>query len=393
MADSAEDKDLPASAKRRQQARDKGQVSRSRDLGSALLLIGSALALYYGGGWLFGGAQRLLQLGLTLPPGAAQDPAQAMQLAGKVALAGVWLLLPMLALTVVLSIGGSLALGGWVFSLEALTPDLTRLDPVAGLQRVFSMRGLGELGKAALKALVLGTVAIVVLVGQRGALLQLLQIDPRLAPVQMGVLCGKAFLWMALATALVAAVDVPMQIFQFNKKLKMSRQDMKDEMRESEGSPEVKQRIRSLQRERARRRMMAAVPKADVVVTNPTHYAVALGYEEGRNSAPVVLAMGADAVAARIREVAAEHGVPLVEAPPLARALYRYAELEREIPATLYNAVALLLAYVYQLRMLPRPPELPRDWAIPRELDTAPDAPTASSTASPVVSPSISSTH
>ncbi len=381
MADSAEDKDLPASAKRRQQARDKGQVTRSRDLGSTLLLVGSALALYYGGHWFFGDAQRLLQLGLTLPASTGTDAAQAMRLAGRVVLSGVWLLLPMLLLTVVLGTVGSLALGGWVFSLEALTPDLTRLDPIAGLQRVFSMHGLVELGKAALKALVLGTVAVVVLVGQRGALLQLLQLDPKLALVQMGVLCGKAFLWMALATALVAAVDVPMQVFQFNKKLKMSRQDMKDEMRESEGSPEVKQRMRALQRERARRRMMAAVPKADVVVTNPTHYAVALGYEEGRHSAPVVLAMGADAVAARIREVAAEHGVPLVEAPPLARALYRYAELEHEIPATLYNAVALLLAYVYQLRMLPQPPALPQDWAIPRDLDTAPDAPRGSSTA------------
>ncbi len=373
--DSAQDKELPASAKRRQQARDKGQVTRSRDLGSVLLLVGSALALYYGGGWLFGHAQGLMQLALRVPAGAAADPAQALQLAGRVVEAGLWLLAPLLLLNLLLSIGGGLALGGWVFSVEALMPDFSRLDPVAGLGRVFSLHGLGELGKAALKALVLGVAALVVLRGERRALLQLLQIEPTQALVQMGLLCVKAFLWMALATALIAAVDVPMQIFQFNKKLKMSRQDMKDEMRESEGSPEVKQRLRSLQRERARRRMMAAVPKADVVVTNPTHYAVALGYQEGRNSAPVVLAMGADAIAARIREVAAEHGVPLVEAPPLARALYRYAELEREIPATLYNAVALLLAYVYQLRALPAAPALPRDWPIPAELDTAPDAP------------------
>ncbi len=372
--DSAQDKELPASAKRRQQARDKGQVTRSRDLGSVLLLVGSALALYYGGGWLFGRAQGLMELALQVPPGAAGDPAQALLLAGHVVEAGLWLLAPLLLLNLLLSIGGGLALGGWVFSVEALMPDFSRLDPVAGLGRVFSLHGLGELGKAALKALVLGVAALVVLRGERGALLQLLQVEPTQALVQMGLLCVKAFLWMALATALIAAVDVPMQIFQFNKKLKMSRQDMKDEMRESEGSPEVKQRLRALQRERARRRMMAAVPKADVVVTNPTHYAVALGYQEGRNSAPVVLAMGADAVAARIREVAAEHGVPLVEAPPLARALYRYAELEREIPATLYNAVALLLAYVYQLRALPAAPALPRDWPIPAELDTAPDA-------------------
>lgn len=374
MADeSAQDKELPASLKRKQQARDKGQVARSRDLTSSLLLLGIAASVFYGGNWVYQQGSTMLQTGLTIPTVATRDPAQMLHFVGHVGLSGLAILLPIVLLTMMASLAGSLALGGWVFSAQALAPDWTRLDPVAGLQRMFSITGLGELGKAVLKVLVIGVLASVVLWTQRGPLLQLLQIEPSLAPMQLAILCGQAFVWLAAATLVIAAVDVPWQILQLNRKLKMSRQDMQDEMRESEGNPQIKQRIRTLQRERARKRMMAAVPKADVVVTNPSHYAVALGYTQGRNRAPVVLALGADQVAARIRALAEEHGIPVVEAPPLARALYRYADLEQEIPVALYSAVALLLAYVYQLRALPQQAELPRDWAIPSELDTTAD--------------------
>lgn len=372
--DSGQDKELPASAKRQQQARDKGQVSRSRDLTASLLLLGTALALDKGGPWLVERAARMLTAGLTFPAGAAREADKMMPFVGHVAELGVMLLLPLLALGVVLSIVGGLALGGWVFSTSVWMPDFTRLDPMQGLGRMFSLQGLGELGKAVLKALVVGGIAGWVVWRSRAPTMQLLAVDPREAPAQLGLLCTHAFVWIAASTLLVAAIDVPWQLYRFNSKLKMSVQDMKDESRESEGSPEVKQRIRRLQRERARKRMMAAVPEADVVVTNPTHFAVALAYEEGRNRAPVVLALGADQIAARIRELAAEHDIPIVEAPPLARALYRYGELEREIPSTLYNAVALLLAYVYQLRALPQRAALPNDWAIPSDLDTSADA-------------------
>ena len=368
--DSAQDRDLPASLKRRQQAREKGQVARSRDLSSSLLLLTGAIAVYYGGSRWFGYGTRLLHTALVIPQAATRDPRQMLRFVGAIGGDGLLLALPLLLLTALVCIAGGVVLGGWVFSTEALAPDLTRLDPVAGLQRLFSVAGLVELLKAVFKSLVIGALLAWVLWSQRGALMGLLGVDPALAPMQLGSLCGRAFIWLAAATLLVAAVDVPWQIVQLNKKLKMSRQDMKDEMRESEGNPEVRRRLRELQRERARRRMMAAVPKADVVVTNPTHFAVALGYEQGRHRAPVVLAMGADQVAARIRELALEHGVAVVEAPPLARALYRYAELEQEIPVGLYNAVALLLAYVYQLRALPQQARLPEDWAIPAELDT-----------------------
>ncbi|WP_079415214.1 flagellar biosynthesis protein FlhB [Thiomonas intermedia] len=365
--DSAQDKDLPASQKRKQQAREKGQVARSRDLTSSLLLLGMAAVVYVAGGWFFDMGRELLHTGLTVSAAASQDPTAMLQAAGKVMVIGLMVLVPVLAFTFVASAAGGVAMGGWVFSTEALAPDFSRLDPVSGLQRMFSIHGLGELGKALLKAVVIAVIGGIVLWNQRGALLGLLQVEPDLAQIQLGQITAHAFLWMAAGTLLVAAVDVPWQLFQMNKKLKMSRQDLQDEMRESEGNPQIKQKMRALQRERARQRMMAAVPKADVVVTNPTHYAVALAYEEGRNRAPVVLALGADLVAARIREVAAEHGVPVIEAPPLARALFHHAELEQEIPVALYNAVALLLAYVFQLRAAPQIAQAPDDWAIPAD--------------------------
>ena len=367
--DSAQDKELPASLKRKQQARDKGQVARSRDLTASLLLLGVAGAAYAGGGWFYGMASDLLQSGLRLSAAAARDPQAMLGAAGRVLTIGAMLLGPLLGLTLLASVAGGLALGGWVFSTEALRPDFSRVDPVAGIRRMLSPAGLGELGKALLKAVIVGSVVGAVLWNQRGALLGLLQVDPALAPMHLGLLAGKAFLWMAAATLLVAAVDVPWQLFQLGSKLKMSRQDVQDELRESEGNPQVKQRLRAMQRERARRRMMAAVPKADVVVTNPTHYAVALAYDQARNRAPVVLALGADLVAARIRDIAAEHGVPVIEAPPLARALYRHAEIEQEIPVALYNAVALLLAYVYQLRAAPQAAQPPQDWGIPGDFE------------------------
>ncbi len=368
--DSAQDKELPASAKRKQQAREKGQVARSRDLGSSLLLLGVAVALYAAGGWFFAGSRRLLDTGLSVPSSAAHDPQAMLHHVASLLGDGALLLAPLLGITVLAAIAGGIALGGWVFSSQALAPDFTRLDPVEGFKRMFSLHGLGELGKALLKAVVVGVVGAVLLWQLRGPLLGLLRVEPALAQMQLGLIVGQAMIWLAAATVLVAGVDVPWQLIQMNQKLKMSRQDLQDELRESEGNPQIRQRIRALQRERARRRMMAAVPKADVVVTNPTHYAVALAYQEGKNRAPVVLAMGADRVAARIREIAAEHRVPVVEAPPLARALYHHAELEQEIPLALYNAVALLLAYVYQLRIAPQTAQLPTDWDIPDNLRT-----------------------
>ncbi len=366
--ETGQERSLPATLKRREEARKKGQVARSRELITSLLLLGVAGLLYMGGGAIYGAAQRLLTGGLAIDRGAAMDPQQALALAGGLLGEGAMLLAPVLLVAMLASVAGGLALGGWLFSTEALVPDFGRVNPLTGLQRMFSLTGALELVKALLKALVVGVAALLILWALRGHLLGLIQADPRTAPVALAELSARTFLWLAAASLLVAAFDVPYQIFSLNRKLKMSRQEVQDEARETEGNPQLKARIRSLQKERARQRMMAAVPKADVVVTNPTHYAVAIAYREGRHGAPVVLAKGMDLLAQKIRDTAREHGVPVVEAPPLARALYRHSELEREIPVALYRAVAELLAYVYQLRVAPEalPPQA---WQVPEDMD------------------------
>ena len=270
---------------------------------------------------------------------------------------------PLLAITVVAALAAPLAVGGWNFTLQALTPDLTRLNPIAGFGRMFSARGLVELLKAYLKFILIAVVGAAVLWKHAASIAALGRVPPETALVQVAALVGDAFLMLAGAVALIAAVDVPWQLWQHARRLRMTRAQVREEMKETDGAPETKGRIRSLQRELARRRMMADVPKADVVVVNPTHYAVALRYLETRMRAPVVVAKGLDLVAARIRAVAEEHRIPVFEAPPLARALHRHVEIGAEIPASLYVAVAQVLTYLAQLRTATRygqaPPPVP----------------------------------
>jgi len=243
-----------------------------------------------------------------------------------------------------------LLLGGWNFSSQALMPQLERLNPITGVGRMFSLNSLLELGKSLLKFLLLTAIAWACWLTYRSEVLGLGAEPLNSGIAHGGVLILNAFAWLAGGLLLIAAVDVPYQLWQYNKNLRMTRQEIREEMKESEGRPEVKAKIRRVQQEMARRRMMDQVPKADVVITNPTHYAVALVYTAGKMRAPRVVAKGADVLALAIRELARQHSIPLVEAPPLARALYRSTELEMEIPAQLYAAVAQVLTYIYQLR-------------------------------------------
>jgi flagellar biosynthesis protein FlhB len=262
------------------------------------------------------------------------------------------------------------AIGGWTFSGEALIPDFGRLNPASGLGRVFSVRGLIELSKALARFLVVATVAVAVLWRQFHSFNQLVTEPTGTAVAHAMALAGTALIALGGALAAIAMVDVPLAVWQFNKQMRMSRQEIREEHKETEGSPEIKGRVRRVQQAMARKRMMQQVPKASVVITNPTHFAVALQYDESRMRAPIVVAKGQDLIAVRIREIAAEHKVPLVEAPPLARALHATCELGDEIPARLYAAVAKILVYVFQLRTAwrrgeraPAPPriELPED--------------------------------
>nr|WP_241020546.1 flagellar biosynthesis protein FlhB [Burkholderia sp. Ac-20345] len=367
------DKTEAATPRRREKAREEGQVARSRELASFALLA----AGFYGA-WLLAGPsgghlQAMLRGAFTFDRATAFDTNRMLSAAGSASLEGFAALLPLLALTGVAALLAPMALGGWLISQKTFELKFDRLNPISGLGRIFSIQGPIQLGMSVAKTLVVGGIGGIAIWRAKDELLGLATQPIGVALPDalhlVAVCCGTTVAGMLV----VAALDVPYQIWQYNKKLRMTKEEVKREHRENEGDPHVKGRIRQQQRAIARRRMMAAVPKADVVVTNPTHFAVALQYTDGEMRAPKVVAKGVNLVAARIRELAAEHNVPLLEAPPLARALYHNVELEREIPGSLYSAVAEVLAWVYQLKRFRSEggafPAVPVDLEVPADLD------------------------
>ncbi len=372
----AEESDLektePASPRRLEQAREEGQVAQSRELSAFLVLMAGVGAMWVTGGWLGQRMGAAVSRGLTFDRAAAFDETALPLLF----MTQVWEVLqslaPLLAVLLVAALAGSLMLGGLNFSTKALAADWTRLDPLKGFGRMFSAHSVAELVKAILKALLVGGVVVWVFLHERDALFALMD-----QPVEHGLRAIAAIVLFSTVAIvgglfLVAAVDVPFQLWQYYSRLRMTKEEVRKEMKELEGDPQLKARIRSQQREIARRRMMAAVPKAQVVVTNPTHFAVALAYDE-KMPAPRVVAKGRGVIAQRIREIAHAHHVPLLEAPPLARALYAHTELDQTIPPALFRAVAEVMAYVYQLSAWlargGRVPQLPADLPVPPELD------------------------
>jgi flagellar biosynthetic protein FlhB len=349
--------------KRIEEARRRGQVPRSRDLSAAAVTLAGGLGLYSLGGVLGGQLLALMRSGLQLSAARSMGPDSMLQALVAAAAGAAQVLAPLLGLLLAAAVLAPLAIGGWNFSAAVLQPQWERLDPVRGLQRVFSLRGFVELSKSLARFLVVALIAVLVLRHQFRQFTAL-----SMEPVRSGVahaltLAGTAFIALGAALAAIAAIDVPLALWQHNRSLRMSREEIREETRDTEGSPEIRNRIRRAQQELAGRRMMEEVPRADVVITNPTHYAVALRYDEARMRAPVVVAKGADLVALRIRELAHTHAVPLVEAPPLARALHSACDLGDEIPSRLYAVVAQVLTYVYQLRSARRsggaPPPMP----------------------------------
>ena len=367
-ADSELEKTEPASERRLQQAREDGQVPRSRELVACASLLAGGLLLWTTGASLQSALALLLKDTLSFPREFAFEPALLLEHGSHVLGRVLWALLPFAAVVLAAVIVSPLLVGGWLFSAKALAPKFDRLDPVAGIARMFSLQSLGELGKALAKTVLVGAAAWYVVRSHADDVFALAMVPVGAGDLSLGHLLFVAFASMVGVLALVAAADVPWQRWRHAKQLMMTREEVRQEHKEQEGNPEIKGRIRAQQREMARRRMMADVPKADVVVTNPTHYAVALKYSEGRDAAPVVLAKGADDVAAKIREIAGEHGIPMLEAPPLARALYRHVEPGDAIPERLYTAVAQVLAYVFQLRA-GGAPERPDDLPVPADMD------------------------
>lgn len=365
----------PASERRLTQAREEGDVARSLDAASAIVLAGVGGVLWLFGPHLINGFSKLIRSGLSFDQRIASDAAALMSLLQRQSQESLVLLLPILFAGAIGALLAPFSTGGWVFAAKRLGPQWSRVNPISGLARLASMENFAEFAKTLVKAILIAAVAtIVLLVSLRG----ILDLTPQALPSGIKSLASIAavtFFSIAAAVAAIAVLDSPLQLWKWHRKLRMSREELRREAKEQEGDPHVKARIRQQQREVARRRMMADVPTADVVVTNPTHYAVALKYQDGKMRAPRVVAKGLDHVAAKIRSVAQENHVPLLEAPPLARALYAHAEVGEEIPGALYATVAEVLAYVYRLRDAARrglvSPETPQLSKIPTGLDPA----------------------
>ena len=358
-------------AKRLSEARKKGQVARSREPNTLLVMLVSALTL-----WLFSasamtGFIAIVSEALSPNGDVLREPELIPVHLMQVMMSALVLIAPFLAITVVAALAGPALMGGMLFSAEAIAFKAEKLDPIKGLGRVFSTKGLIELVKALLKFfLVLGVAALIYKFLERDVM-SLITLDVREGIARSGSMIMAALVLLSATLVLIAAIDVPFQLWSHNKQMRMTKQEIKDESKETDGRPEVKSRIRQLQHEASQRRMLQDVPDADVVITNPTHYSVALKYDKDGSGAPRVVAKGQDLIAFKIRSIAMEHDVAIYEEPPLARALHGTTEIGDEIPGPLFLAVARVLAYVYHLRQstptdyIPRPApvELPSEFA------------------------------
>lgn len=360
-----QDRTEQATPKRREDARKKGDVPRSRELTMTGVMLSGATALLMLAGPIGGNLVNAFSNALEIERAQIFDvnllPTAFAETAGAIFSS----LIPLAIILLCAVFLSAVMIGGWSFSLKAVAFKLERISPLKGIKRVFSANSLNELLKALAKFSIVAAIAIAWLWYSVEDLAGLGR-----EPVATGIahalhICGLSLLVISSGLLLIAAVDVPFQLWQYQKKLKMTRQQVKEEFKETEGRPEVKSRIRSLQQQIATRRMMEELPTADVVITNPTHFAVALKYDDKSMGAPRVIAKGKDLIAKRIREIASDNKVPLFSAPPLARVLYRTTEIGDEIPARLYTAVAQILAYIFQLGKSLRPGEVKPEPPVP----------------------------
>ncbi|MFJ7793583.1 flagellar biosynthesis protein FlhB [Pseudomonas sp. NPDC096950] len=375
-SESGQDKTEDPTDKRKKDSREKGEVARSKELNTlAIMLVGASALLIFGGA-LAQDMMELMRINFSLPREVIMDEKSMTNYLLHSGQIGLWAIQPIMISLVLAAIIGPISLGGWLFAFGSLAPKFSRMNPLSGLKRMFSTKALVELLKAFAKFTIVLFVALAVLSSDIDDLQRIAHEPLELAIIHSLQVVGWSTLWMACGLIIIAAVDVPVQLWESHKKLLMTKQEVRDEHKDQEGRPEVKQRIRQLQREMSQRRMMAAIPDADVVITNPTHYAVALKYDPEKGGAPMLLAKGSDFLALKIREIAVANEVLLLESPALARSIYYSTELDQEIPGGLYLAVAQVLAYVYQIRQhragkgkrpdplkddLPIPPDLRRD--------------------------------
>ncbi|WP_440966828.1 flagellar biosynthesis protein FlhB [Massilia sp. GER05] len=374
----AEDSDAertePASEKRLRQAREDGDIPRSREVATFTVLMTAGAGMWMLGGGLVNTLSSVLERGLSLDREQIYNPNVLVERILADVVRVLLACLPLAGAVMLMMLAAPLLIGGWNFSAKAFTPNFGKLNPMRGLGNMVSTNALVELLKAVAKTLLVGAVGWFVVMSQKDAVIGLVVEPFGTAAPHLGSILAKAFLTMVGALGAIAILDGPYQMWHYADKLKMTRQEVIQESKESDGNPQIKGKIRQMQREMAQKRMMSNVPTADVVVTNPTHFAVALKYADGQRGAPRVVAKGTDEVAAKIREIAKENKVALLEAPALARALYKHTEIDDEIPEALYSAVAEVLAYVFQLRAyskgtLDQYPDRPKKLPVPPEMD------------------------
>jgi flagellar biosynthesis protein FlhB len=351
MGDSSQDKTEQPTSKKLDDARQDGNIAQSREIPSVLILAGGTGVLFFSGSWMIGRLTVMMRSLYQQAGHLVMDPATMDNLLWQISLHTVIVLVPLMLAIMVAGVAGNVAQFGFLFTGKKLTPDLNKLNPVNGLKNLFSLRSLVELAKSIIKLVIISAVAYVVFNHYRDRIPSLMRMSVGQILGFIGRVSFQMCLYICMVLFLMAVLDYIYIRWQHRQDLKMTKQEVKDEHKQSEGDPAVKARIRSVQREMARRRMMEAVPEATVVITNPTHLAIALKYEEGMR-APAVVAKGAGFIAQKIKSLAVENDIPLMENKPLARAMYKSTEIGDFIPAELYRAVAEILAYVYRLKGL-----------------------------------------
>jgi len=367
-----QEKSEQPTANKLSESKKKGEVPRSKELNTSVILLASSLGLLSFGGGIGEGLAEVMKRALTMDRELMYEPMLMLSRAIETLVDSFVLIMPLIAVIIISVFLSPLLIGGFAMSGEKLKPKLSSLNPIKGLKKLFSAQGLMELVKAILKVLLIGGLATFLIWTLFDDVLMLSRAGFAQAFNKTSIMIGWYFLAVCSTLIILAALDAPFQVWQHRKKLRMTKKEVKDERKNTEGNPEVKSKIRSMQIETAMRRMMEQVPKADVVITNPTHFAIALKYDDEKMRAPKLVAKGSELVAARIREIAKENNVPIVSAPPLARAVYFSTEIEDEIPARLYLAIAQILAYVYQLKRATTEggeiPDMPTNLDVPDDM-------------------------
>ncbi len=374
MADDAGDKTEDPTAKRLADSRKKGQIPRSKELNTFVALMTASVMLLFTGGAIVKGLKKIMQQQFQLTREVIFDSASPVIFFEQVLLDGLFLIIPLVIPLMIVALLTPIMMGGWNFSLESMSPKFSKMNPISGLKKMVGVQGLVELVKSVVKIVLVFIVAGSLFKINLDQYMGLNSLSLENSIAKAADLIGIALLILSSTLIVIVAIDVPYQLWNTKKQLMMSKQEVKDEAKQQEGNPEIKGQMRRKQMEIAQQRIMNEVPKAEVIVTNPTHFAVALKYDPQGSGAPVLVAKGVDLIAAQIRNSAVGADIPLVAAPPLARALFYSTELDEEIPQSLFLAVAQILAYVFQLKAATEnngeKPTPPKDIKIPKEFKT-----------------------